>query len=98
MQELITNATIARPVRADRVRACADAGRRKMRGGGSAVPKELRQTRSTGGRSTVDMSTWIREGTVKFQETIYEGLERTPEAFLGRFKGENSGKAIVTLA
>jgi NADPH-dependent curcumin reductase CurA len=42
-----------------------------------------------------DMAQWIREGRMKWQETTYEGLDKAPEAFMGLFKGENVGKAVV---
>lgn len=42
-----------------------------------------------------DMAQWIREGKVKWRETVFEGLERAPEAFMGLFKGENFGKMLV---
>ncbi|MBL3656596.1 NADP-dependent oxidoreductase [Fulvivirga sediminis] len=38
---------------------------------------------------------WIREGNVKFTETIVEGFDKLPEAFLGLFSGKNQGKMIV---
>ncbi len=40
---------------------------------------------------------WVSEGKVKWKETIYDGLERAPEAFLGLFKGQNLGKMLVRL-
>lgn len=42
-----------------------------------------------------DMAQWIREGRVKWKETVIEGLENAPDAFLGLFKGENFGKMLV---
>lgn len=42
-----------------------------------------------------DMSQWLREGKVRYREDIVEGLENTPRAFIGLFKGENIGKRIV---
>jgi NADPH-dependent curcumin reductase CurA len=42
-----------------------------------------------------DMGKWIGEGKIKWQETIVDGIENAPEAFLGLFKGENIGKMIV---
>lgn len=42
-----------------------------------------------------DMAQWIKEGKVKWRETVFEGLERAPEAFMGLFKGENFGKMLV---
>ena len=37
----------------------------------------------------------LAQGKVKFQESVYEGLDKAPEAFIGLFKGENFGKAVV---
>ncbi len=42
-----------------------------------------------------DMGAWTKEGKMKWQETIKEGIERAPEAFIGLFKGENIGKMLV---
>jgi len=44
-----------------------------------------------------DMGKWIAEGTIKWKETVLEGIEKSPEAFIGLFKGENFGKMIVKL-
>ena len=38
---------------------------------------------------------WVAGSAVKFRETVYEGLERSPEAFIGLFHGDNIGKAVV---
>ena len=42
-----------------------------------------------------DVSGWMREGKLKWEETILEGIESTPEAFIGLFHGENLGKMLV---
>lgn len=42
-----------------------------------------------------DMTTWTRAGKMKWQETIAEGIESAPDAFLGLFKGANTGKMLV---
>ncbi|MET4698604.1 NADPH-dependent curcumin reductase CurA [Constrictibacter sp. MBR-5] len=42
-----------------------------------------------------DVGGWIRAGKVKWKETVYDGLDRSPEAFLGLFKGDNFGKMVV---
>jgi NADPH-dependent curcumin reductase CurA len=42
-----------------------------------------------------DMGRWISSGQVKSRDTVVEGLERMPEAFLGLFEGANTGKMLV---
>lgn len=44
-----------------------------------------------------DMSGWIAAGKMKYQETKLQGIESAPEAFIGLFKGSNTGKMIVEL-
>ena len=44
---------------------------------------------------TADMGKWIAEGKIRWKETIVDGIENAPEAFIGLFKGENMGKMIV---
>jgi NADPH-dependent curcumin reductase CurA len=38
---------------------------------------------------------WVKEGKLKFTETIEHGFENLPGALLGLFKGENTGKMVV---
>jgi NADPH-dependent curcumin reductase CurA len=45
----------------------------------------------------VDMTAWIADGRIKWEETIVDGLEHAPSAFLGLFTGENMGKMLVRL-
>ena len=42
-----------------------------------------------------DLGKWVAEGKIKYAETVVEGFENAPKAFLGLFKGENIGKALV---
>jgi NADPH-dependent curcumin reductase CurA len=44
-----------------------------------------------------DMGAWIAAGQLKWQETIIDGIENAPRAFIGLFKGENVGKMLVRL-
>ncbi|AYK08192.1 NADP-dependent oxidoreductase [Brevibacillus laterosporus] len=44
------------------------------------------------------MAQWIKEGKIKYSENIVEGLENVPEAFLGLFTGENTGKQLVKVS
>jgi NADPH-dependent curcumin reductase CurA len=45
-----------------------------------------------------DMGKWIGEGRIKWEETVFEGIENAPQAFLGLFTGANKGKMLVRLA
>ncbi len=49
------------------------------------------------GRFTSDMGLWIREGRIKWKETVVEGIESAPKAFIGLFEGENFGKMLVKI-
>ncbi|MFV2101104.1 NADP-dependent oxidoreductase [Micromonospora sp. LOL_024] len=42
-----------------------------------------------------EVSGWLREGTLSYDETIVDGLENAPAAFLGLLRGENLGKMLV---
>lgn len=44
-----------------------------------------------------DLSQWVREGRITYRETVTQGLENAPEAFLGLFQGKNFGKQLVKL-
>jgi NADPH-dependent curcumin reductase CurA len=43
------------------------------------------------------MAKWIGQGNIKWKETVSEGIENAPKAFLGLFKGENFGKMLVKI-
>ena len=38
---------------------------------------------------------WVRDGRLQYRETIVEGIENAPHAFLGLLRGENIGKMLV---
>jgi NADPH-dependent curcumin reductase CurA len=44
-----------------------------------------------------DVVAWLADGRLRERETIVEGLERMPEAFIGLFRGENIGKMVVAV-
>lgn len=45
-----------------------------------------------------DMAEWIKSGKVKYRETVDDGIENAPGAFLKLFEGENIGKMLVKLS
>ncbi|KAL3852385.1 hypothetical protein ACJMK2_016036 [Sinanodonta woodiana] len=42
-----------------------------------------------------EMVQWVKEGKIKYQETITDGFDNMVDAFIGLFKGTNIGKAVV---
>ena len=38
---------------------------------------------------------WLKEGKLTYEETVVEGFDAIPEAFIGLFTGKNKGKMIV---
>ncbi len=44
-----------------------------------------------------EMASLIRDGKIVWEETVTEGLENAPDAFIGLFKGTNLGKALVQI-
>ncbi|WP_149242857.1 MDR family NADP-dependent oxidoreductase [Dyadobacter sp. 32] len=45
--------------------------------------------------ATEHLSQWIKEGNLKFTETVIHGFDQLPAALFGLFGGENIGKMIV---
>ena len=44
-----------------------------------------------------DMAGWVASGQVQSRETVRDGIEATPQAFLDLFSGGNTGKMLVRL-
>ena len=38
---------------------------------------------------------WVRSGRLRYRETVIDGIENAPRAFLGLFRGESIGKMLV---
>ena len=49
------------------------------------------------GEFFADMGPLVASGQVKERDTVVDGLENTPDAFLGLFTGKNTGKMLVRL-
>jgi NADPH-dependent curcumin reductase CurA len=43
------------------------------------------------------MSGWLADGTVRYDETIVDGLENAPQAFIDLLDGANTGKMLVRI-
>ncbi len=41
------------------------------------------------------LAQWLKEGKLQYSETVVHGFDQLPQAFLGLFKGENTGKMVV---
>jgi NADPH-dependent curcumin reductase CurA len=42
-----------------------------------------------------EVSGYIRDGRLKYRESVTEGLENAPAAFIGMLEGGNFGKTLV---
>jgi NADPH-dependent curcumin reductase CurA len=47
---------------------------------------------------TREVGGWLRDGRLRYRETVVEGLERAPEALAGLLRGDNTGKTLVHIA
>ena len=44
-----------------------------------------------------ELAGWVASGKLKYRETVAQGLENAPKAFVGLLKGQNFGKQLVKL-
>ena len=49
-------------------------------------------------RFVKEVGGWLRDGELRYQETVVDGLANAPTAFLGMLRGENTGKMLVRIA
>jgi NADPH-dependent curcumin reductase CurA len=47
------------------------------------------------GQFAADMTGWLKDGRIHYQETILDGFERAPEGLIGLFEGRNAGKMLI---
>jgi len=38
---------------------------------------------------------YVASGELRYRETVVDGIERMPEAFIGLLRGDNTGKMLV---
>ena len=50
------------------------------------------------GEGLQQMAAWLKEGKIKYEETIAHGLESAPQAFFDMLNGKNRGKQLVKIA
>lgn len=50
------------------------------------------------GEALPQLANWHRVGRLKYRETVAEGIENAPSAFLGMLRGENIGKQLVRIS
>ncbi len=48
-------------------------------------------------RATAALSGWVRDGKLRYHETIAHGLENAPRAFIAMLRGDKLGKQVVEL-
>jgi NADPH-dependent curcumin reductase CurA len=41
---------------------------------------------------------WLQEGKLKYKESIVNGIENSPKAFIGLLRGENFGKQLIKVS
>ena len=49
------------------------------------------------GPAIKQLSTWLKEDKLQYSETIVDGFENIPQAFIDLFEGKNKGKMIVRI-
>jgi NADPH-dependent curcumin reductase CurA len=42
-----------------------------------------------------EVAPWVRDGSIRYRETVVDGIENVPGAFAGLFRGDNVGKMLV---
>ena len=50
------------------------------------------------GEAIADLSQWILDGEITYEEDIQEGLENAPQTLLRLFEGKNLGKQLLKIA
>ncbi len=59
---------------------------------------ELAARQPDAGEALRTMSGWIKEGKLKYRESVTHGLDGSVDAFIGMLRGENFGKTMVQVS
>ena len=57
----------------------------------------LSNYRQTWDQARAELEDLVASGRLRYRETIAEGLENAPDAFIGMLRGRNLGKQLVKL-
>ncbi|WP_149304040.1 NADP-dependent oxidoreductase [Pareuzebyella sediminis] len=57
----------------------------------------VRDHASKFGPAIQQLADWLKEGSLTYEETIVEGFENIPQAFIDLFDGKNKGKMLVKI-
>lgn len=49
-------------------------------------------------KATLQLAQWVKEGKLKYRESVVEGIRNAPRAFIGLLRGENFGKQLIKVA
>lgn len=44
-----------------------------------------------------DLADWVRQGLIRYEEDMLDGIERAPDAIAGLYRGENLGRRLIRL-
>jgi hypothetical protein len=47
---------------------------------------------------TAEVGAWLAAGKMAYDETVFDGIEHTLDAFLGLLRGDNTGKMLVKVS
>src|SRR5690606_38379480 len=50
------------------------------------------------GEAVRDLARWLGDGSLSYRETVVDGLENAPEAFISMLRGANIGKMVVRVS
>jgi NADPH-dependent curcumin reductase CurA len=48
-------------------------------------------------RASAELTAWVRDGSMRYHETVAHGLHNAPQAFIAMLRGDKLGKQVVAL-